>query len=220
MRESISRLSILLKEKAVQVEDTRAVVVYQALQQVLEKQNVRFCSIEQEQTLYAVLDKITPLVVMLLTEEGKSLLFTLLAYIEETRVIVVIILYQALIKDLVNQIRNYSINYIEQKHSKNNLASVVVISADVAGDIISNSNFLEYTQLIKDKRLLQQVVVDKCYLLFTAQHQRANLLKVKNLRLLRYLIVLLTVTLPLVQKRELEVSMLVRNATYIQASTA
>jgi len=40
-----------------------------------------------------VLDKITPLVVMLLTEEGKSLLFTLLACIEKSRVIVIVMLY-------------------------------------------------------------------------------------------------------------------------------
>jgi len=40
-----------------------------------------------------MLDKVTPLVVVLLIEEGKSLLFTLLVYIEENRVMVVVVLY-------------------------------------------------------------------------------------------------------------------------------
>jgi len=220
MRESILTLLILPKEKAVRVEDARAVVVQRALQQVLGKQDVGFRSMEQEQALYAVLDKTTPLVVVLPIGGGKSLLFTLPACIEESRVTVVVVLYRALIKDLVSRIRNCGINCIEWKHGESNLASVVVVSADVAGDITSNGNFLGYARLMKDKGLLQRVVLDECYLLFTARHWRANLLKVKNVRLLGCPIVLLTATLPLVQEGELEASMLVRNATYIRASTA
>ena len=68
---------------------------------MLGKQDVSFRSIEQERALYAVLDKQTPLVVVLLTGGGKSLLFTLLACIEETGVTVVVVPYRALIKDLV-----------------------------------------------------------------------------------------------------------------------
>ena len=112
---------------------------------MLGKQDVRFRLIEQEQALYAVLDKTTPLVVVLPTRGGKSLLFTLPACIEETRVTVVVVLYRALIEDLVSRICNCGINCIEWKHGKNNPASVVVVSADVAGDITSNSNFLGYT---------------------------------------------------------------------------
>ena len=44
MRESISGLSMLPKEKAVQVEDARAAAVHRALQQVLGKQDVGFRS--------------------------------------------------------------------------------------------------------------------------------------------------------------------------------
>jgi superfamily II DNA helicase RecQ len=113
MRESISGLPMLPKAKAVHVEDARAAAVQRALQQVLEKQDVRFRSIEQEQALYAVLDKTTPLIVVLPTRGGKSLLFTLPACIEESGVTVVVVPYQALIKDLVSQICNCSINYIE-----------------------------------------------------------------------------------------------------------
>ncbi|CAE7173591.1 RecQ family helicase [Pyrenophora teres f. teres] len=219
MRESMSGLVMLPKEKAVLVEDARAAAVQRALQQVLGKQDVGFRSMEQEQALYAVLDKVTPLVVVLLTGGGKSLLFTLPACIEENGVTVVVVLYRALIEDLVSWIGRCGVDCMEWKHGENNPASVVVVSADVAGDITSNGNFLGYAWLMKDKGLQQRVVVDECHLLFTARHWRDNLLKVKNLRLLGCLIVLLTATLPPVQEGELEASMLVRNATYIRAST-
>lgn len=219
MRESISGLALLPKEKAVQIKDRRAIAVQRALQQVLEKQDIRFRSIEQKQALYAVLDKQTPLVVVLLIEEGKSLLFTLPACIEENRVTVVVVPYRALIDDLVSRVGSYGVDCIEWKHGENNPASMVFVSADVAGDVTSNSNFLDYARVLKNKGLLQRVVVDECHLVFTARHWRDDLLKVKNLRVLGCPIVLLTATLPPVQEGELEASMLVRNATYIRAGT-
>ena len=113
MRESISGLPMLPKAKAVHVEDARAAAVRQALQQVLGKQDVGFRLMEQEQALYAVLDKTTPLVVVLPTGGGKSLLFTLPACIEESGVTVVVVPYRALIEDLVSRIRNCGIDCIE-----------------------------------------------------------------------------------------------------------
>jgi superfamily II DNA helicase RecQ len=71
---------------------------------VLGKQDVRFQLVEQKQALHAVLEKQTPLIIILPIGRGKSLLFTLPAYIEEVGVTVVVMLYQALIKDLVKQI--------------------------------------------------------------------------------------------------------------------
>jgi superfamily II DNA helicase RecQ len=48
---------------------------------------------KQEQALHAVLNRQTPLVVVLLTGRGKSLLFTVLACVDEARVTVVVVLY-------------------------------------------------------------------------------------------------------------------------------
>jgi hypothetical protein len=75
-----------------------------------------------------------------------------------------------LIEDLVGWIRDCGVDCIEWKHGESNPASVVVVSVDVAGDITSNGNFLGYTRLLKGKGLLQQIILDKCYLLFTARH--------------------------------------------------
>ncbi|EFQ93066.1 hypothetical protein PTT_09661 [Pyrenophora teres f. teres 0-1] len=53
----MSGLVMLPKEKAVLVEDAQAAAIQRALQQVLGKQDIGFYSIEQEQALYAILDK-------------------------------------------------------------------------------------------------------------------------------------------------------------------
>ena len=113
MRESISGLAMLPKEKAVQVEDRRATAVQRALQKVLGKQDVGFRSVEQEQALNAVLDKQTPLVVILPTGGGKSLLFTVPACVEEVGVTVVVVPYRALIEDLVSRISSAGVDCIE-----------------------------------------------------------------------------------------------------------
>jgi superfamily II DNA helicase RecQ len=113
MRDSISTLIHLPREKEVRVLDSRADAIHQELQQVLGKQDVSFQSIEQEQALQAVLDKQTPLIVVLPTSRGKSLLFTLPAYIEESGVTVIIILYRALIDNLINQIQKCGIDCIK-----------------------------------------------------------------------------------------------------------
>jgi superfamily II DNA helicase RecQ len=104
---------MLLKAKAVQIENLQSKAVYKALQQVLGKQDISFQSVEQEPALYAVLDNQTPLIIVLPTGGGKSLLFTLPAIIKKKGVIVIVIPYQALIKDLVSQIQEYRVDCIE-----------------------------------------------------------------------------------------------------------
>jgi superfamily II DNA helicase RecQ len=169
--------------------------------------------------LYAVLEKQTLLIVVLPTGGGKSLLFTLLACVEEAGVMVVVVPYRALIEDLVERIQQCGVECMEWKHGENNPALVVVVSADVAGDMQSAGNFLGYARMLKAKGLLHWMVIDECHLVLTARHWRENLLVMKNLRLLGSLMVMLTATLPLLREGELEASMLVCHATYIRAST-
>ena len=170
--------------------------------------------------MHAVLEKQTPLIVVLPTGGGKSLLFTLPACVEEPGVTVVVVPYRALIEDLVERIQQCGVECMEWKHGENNPASVVVVSADVAGDMKSAGNFLGYAQMLKAKGLLHRIVINECHLVFTARHWRENLLAMKNLRLLGSPMVMLTATLPPLREGELEASMLVRHATYIRASTA
>jgi superfamily II DNA helicase RecQ len=210
---------LLVRRQKTQAGDKRREAIRKAMQQVLGQEEVRFRSAEQEQAMHAVLDGQTPLVVVLPTGGGKSLLFTVPAYLDDTGVTVVVVPYRALIEDLVTRIQNCGIDCIEWKHGENNPAAVVVVSADVAGDTTSNGNFLSYANVLSGKGLLRRVVVDECHLIFTSSDWRPKLAKLKNLRLLPCPIVLLTATLPPVREGELGSSMLVQCATYIRAST-
>jgi hypothetical protein len=220
LEESLSGLAVMLpQEKEARVEDPQKDGISKALQQVLGQQEVGFRSVEQEQAMHAVLDGQNPLVVVLPTGGGKSLLFTVPAVVERSRVTVVVVPYRALMDNLVAWIRKSGVECIEWKHGEDNPASVVVVSADVAGDITSNGNFVAYAGLLLQRGLLRRVVVDECHLVFMSDDWRPKLALLKNLRLLGCLIVLMTATLPPVWEHALESSMLVHNATYIRAST-
>jgi hypothetical protein len=60
----------------------------------------------------------------------------------------------------------------------------MVVSADVAGDVTSNGNFISYAGTLS-KGLLRRVVLDECHLIFTSSDWRPKLAKLKNLRLLQ-----------------------------------
>jgi superfamily II DNA helicase RecQ len=142
--------------------------VRRAMQQVLRQEEVSFQLVQQKQAMYAILDGQTPLVVVLLTSRGKSLLFTVPAFLEAGGVTVVVVPYRALIKDLVQRIQNYRVDCIEWKHGETNPAAVIIVSADVAEDVTSSGNFISYASMLSSKRLLRRVVVDECHLIFTS----------------------------------------------------
>jgi superfamily II DNA helicase RecQ len=186
-----------------------------AMQQALGRSEVSFKSAEQEQAMRAVINGQTPLVVVLPTGGGKSLLFTVPACLQDAGVTLVVVPYRALIEDLVMRITQSGIDCIEWKHGQTNPAAVVAVSADVAG----SSSFLSYAGMLSSKKLLRRVVVDECHLIFTSSDWRPKLAKLKHLRVLACPIILLTATLPPVLEEVLGESMLVRCATYIRAST-
>ncbi|KAJ8108302.1 hypothetical protein OPT61_g8267 [Boeremia exigua] len=107
------------REPATQQKNNKEKAIRKAMQQVLGQQDVRFQSAEQELALHAVINRQTPFVVVLPTSRGKSLLFSVLACIEDAGVTAVVVPYQALIKDLVDRMQKCSINYIKvRKHTQ------------------------------------------------------------------------------------------------------
>jgi superfamily II DNA helicase RecQ len=165
--------------------------------------------------MHAVIDGQTPLVVILPTGGGKSLLFMVPAYLEATGVTVVVVPYRALADNLVDRIRRSGIDCFEWTHGQVNPATIVVVSADVAG----SGGFLSYAELLTAKKLLRRVVVDECHLIFTSSNWRPKLAALRNLRMLTCPIVLLTATLPPALEQLLGDSMQIRCATYIRACT-
>ncbi|KAH7020666.1 hypothetical protein B0J12DRAFT_635351, partial [Macrophomina phaseolina] len=120
-----------------------------AIRQALGKsevEDVRFRSPEQERALHAVLDGQTPLVVVLPTGGGKSLLFMAAACLErgDAGVMVVVVPFRALVGDVLRRLRSSGIDCLEWQHGEVNPAAVVVVSADVA----ASWGFLSYASLL------------------------------------------------------------------------
>lgn len=92
---------------------TRGEDISRAMQRILKKQDVRFRSIEQELAVQAVLDKRTPLVVILPTGSRKSLLFIVAALVETGGMTVVVVPYRALRANLVERMKASGINCME-----------------------------------------------------------------------------------------------------------
>ncbi|KAF2818307.1 hypothetical protein CC86DRAFT_389032 [Ophiobolus disseminans] len=106
--------------------------IYKAMQQVLGEESVGFLSAEQELALHAVLDRQTPLVVVLPTGGGKSLLFSVPVCLEEDAgVTVVVVPYRALIDNLVSYMQKRGIDCVGWKHGQSSPAAMVVVKLGI-----------------------------------------------------------------------------------------
>jgi hypothetical protein len=116
---------------------------------------------------------------------------------------------------LVKRLKESRIDCMEWRYGETNPAAVVVVSADIA----AGWRFLSYATRLQGQGLLRRVVIDECHLTFTASDYRPKLAQLKQLRVLRCPMILLTATLPPVLENELSETMLVRCARYIRAIT-
>jgi superfamily II DNA helicase RecQ len=187
-----------------------------AMQQVLGQTEVSFRTPEQEQALRAVLHGQTPLVVVLPTGGGKSVLFMVPACMADAGVTVVVVPFRALVGDLLRRLQRARIDHLEWRPNRPNGAPAVVV---VSADLVATSGFMTYAIGLAESGHLQRVVVDECHLSLTSNDWRPKLARLGDLRIMRCPVVLLTATLPPVLERQLGRNMLVENATYVRAST-
>ena len=188
-----------------------------AMQKVLRRDNVTFRSEEQKEALYTIVsgNQTTPLVVVLPTGGGKSLLFMAPACLIDPGVTVVVVPYRALLDNLLKTAKDARIDCIEYRPGEQNPAALVFVSAD----FVAGSQFLSYAQLLSVKGVLRRVFVDESHLTFTASDWRPKLAEVRAVRGLKVPTILLTATLPVLLEFELETSMAAQMARYIRAST-
>lgn len=186
-----------------------------AMQKALGSDNVRFRSEEQRQALHAVVSKddSTPLVVVLPTGGGKSLLFMAPACLNDPGITVVVVPYRALLNNLLDKAKQVGIDCVEWTHAEVNPAALVFVSADKV------MPFMSYAQVMDSKGLLRRVFVDESHLTFTSSDWRPKLEKVRLVRGLRVPTIMLTATLPTLLEFELEASMAAQMAQYIRAVT-
>jgi hypothetical protein len=113
------------------------------------------------------------------------------ACLDDARVTIVVVLFCALVDDLLQWLSWTGIDCLEWTYGEVNATSIVVISANMAGDW----RFLDYASLLIRQQHLQQVVIDEYYLAFTSSDYQPKLAYLKRLWSLHCPTVLLTATL-------------------------
>jgi predicted ribonuclease YlaK len=132
---------------------------------------------KQKQALDAVVQGISPLIVVLPTGGGKTLLPLAAAVLNDMQqsdrpsVTMLVLPFRALIKDLLIRLGQASIKAIEWQPSvqralqqRSMLTSVMLISADYIG----SREFLSYTALLAQQQILRRVIIDECHTAITA----------------------------------------------------
>jgi superfamily II DNA helicase RecQ len=188
-----------------------------AMRRALRCDDVSFRSEEQGEALRTIVsgEQATPLIVVLPTGGGKSLLFMAPACLDDPGVTIVVVPYRALLDNLVETAKKARIDCIEYRPGEQNPAALVFVSAD----FVAGSQFLSYAQLLSAKGVLRRVFVDESHLTFTASDWRPKLAQVRAVRGLRVPTIMLTATLPVLLEFELEESMAAQMARYIRAVT-
>ena len=188
------------------------------VQKVVQKEGpITFKSLEQEIALRAILAGETPLVVVLPTGGGKSLLFMAPACLSDLEVTIVVVLFRKLLKNLKTRLAEAKIPATEwiPGLSANGPAPIILVSADAAGSF----EFLTFATLLMQGGWLRRIVVDECHLTYTSSDWRPKLAHLARLRAIKAQFILLTATQPPLLEYELGAAMALRSPRYIRAPT-
>jgi superfamily II DNA helicase RecQ len=104
--------------------------IAKAMKKALRTNVVKYQLLEQKRAVEAVVNRESPVVVVLPTSGKKSLTFIGTACLPQVGVTIVVALFQALEKNLISQCQEKGINYIKWVYREHRYASVVVVSAN------------------------------------------------------------------------------------------
>ena len=181
-----------------------------------------FRSAQQQEALEEIEKGTSPLVVVLPTGGGKSLLFQLPAALPGAGTTIVVLPFRALTTDLIKRCREMGLSSSTWKGGacETPATRLVFVSAEAAA---CNHGFLTFAAGLQAQGRLDRIVVDECHVPLTAASYRHQLIHLDRLRAVPCPLVLLTGTLPPVMQPELEELFLLGTAAqglrYIRAST-
>jgi superfamily II DNA helicase RecQ len=195
---------------------------------------VTYKSPEQKAALDAVVRGTSPLIIVLPTGGGKTLLPVAAAVLDEAAlqesptawhsVTILVVPFRALIEDMLVRLRRAEVKAVEWQAgaagdylNRRTPASLVLVSADYVGSY--SGQFLSYAALLARQGVLRRVVIDECHVAITADSWRTALRRLKDIRLLPCQQVLLTATLPPSQEALLCEVMLMPSAIVIRPET-
>jgi superfamily II DNA helicase RecQ len=204
------------EEEEEEEEEEKGDIIIQALQAVLRDDNARFRSPQQEEAVRQAAAQQSPLVAVLPTGGGKSLVFMVPAMLASAGVTVVVAPYAELKRQLVQRCVNAGLDCKPWPEARSSWPRVTLVSAEAA----ITDDFLHWAADLSVNGMLDRIVIDECHLTFTAAETYRS--KLRGLVLLRSLgcpFVFLTGTLPPLRQRDFEEAMQLQNPLYIQASS-
>lgn len=191
--------------------------VKRAMSRVLGQEDVDFRSEEQRESLMSVVNVAgrTPLVVVLPTGGGKSMLFMVSASLEDPGVTVVVVPFRALLNNLLERANTRGIDCAEWMSSSTPRATLIFISADK----VSGTGFVGHMKQWERQGVLRRIFLDEAHLAFKDNHWRPKLAGLRELRQAGCPLIMLTGTLPPALEPELEGCMAAQFARYVRCST-
>lgn len=191
----------------------------EALQQMYGP-HAEYRTAKQEEAVQAVVGGLTPVIAILGTGEGKSLLYMLPQRLPGAGITVLLVPLVALKADTIRKCRAMGIEVVVwgEDSAAGLERGLVVASLDQAvGE--RSSTFQAYLHGWKAAGQLSTIVVDECHLILTASSYRESMVQVKDLRVLGVQFVLLSATLPVYMVRPLCEALLLSSPVIIRGRT-
>lgn len=177
--------------------------------------NSRFKSIEQAEGLEKVLAGLTPLIVVLPTGGGKSLLFEGPAAERKAGVTVVVVPLIALREDLHRRALEHKVDSQAWAGRTSRDTSLIFVTAEAA----VKPAFRFYIRYLVSKEMLDRVVIDESHMIVFGVDFRAAYKEIFWFSTLGVQVLFLTATLPPAMLGEFESSALIKNPTIVRASS-
>ncbi|KAK2931868.1 hypothetical protein FoTM2_009385 [Fusarium oxysporum f. sp. vasinfectum] len=171
---------------------------------------------QQEEAVRQAAAQQSPLVAVLPTGGGKSLVFMVPAMLASAGVTIVVAPYAELKRQLVQRCVDAGLDCKPWPEARSSWPRITLVSAEAA----ITDDFLQWAADLSVNGRLDRVVIDECHLTFTAAETYRS--KLRGLVLLRSLgcpFVFLTGTLPPLRQRDFEEAMQLQNPLYIRASS-
>jgi superfamily II DNA helicase RecQ len=173
----------------------------------------RFKSEEQREGLRGVMRGDDPLVVVLPTGGGKSLLFMAPALLKGSRTTIVVVPFAALAEDMMKRCKEAGLSCIKWKMGPKYGAQVVIVAAAA-----TTKEFRQHAWSLQVDGRLDRIVMDECHIVLESRHFRDLLQRLKKLAIPCQFIYL-TATLPLTMWGEFERAMLLEDVKSMHGST-
>jgi superfamily II DNA helicase RecQ len=155
-----------------------------------------------------------PLVVVLPTGGGKSLLFMAPVLLKRSRTMIVVVPFVALVEDMMKRCKEAGINCIQWKMGPKYGAQIMMVAAETA----TTKELRQYAWSLHVDGRLDRVVMDECHAVLESMHFQDLLQRLKKLAIPCQFIYL-TATLHPAMRGEFERAMLLEDVKYIHGST-